>query len=581
MKHVLRTIRAKLMFAMGALAVIAASVGVLGIYKLSEFNSRLDYIVQTVNKRVLYTTDAEINLLTLYRYQKNHILESDQVAMQKWEDEQRKQEEAMYVNLNEWERVASDEGKKKLADFKRDYLEFKRVNDQVLALSRAYKNDQARMLSSGDARRAYDAASKSINDAEELAQKAMDDEVKATAGTYAQTRNLMLAVSIIGILACMSLAVVIVNKVVKGLAIVVERIKDVAQGEGDLTKRIEVQNDDELGELSRWFNTFMDKLHDIISQVAQSTEHIASATEEISSSATQSSQGAETQKDQTNQVATAMQEMSSTVLQVSENSNKAAESAKKSGEMAKSGGQIVSETVTVIQNLANSTRDTATKIGELGKSSDQIGQIIGVIDDIADQTNLLALNAAIEAARAGEQGRGFAVVADEVRKLAERTTQATKEIAQMIKTIQEETRRAVDAMESGTKAVESGVESATKAGESLEAIIQASDQVGEMIMHIATAATQQSSATEQVNSNMEQIAKLVQESAVGAQQAAKACADLSNLALDLQGLVGRFKLGEERREQRPMRSRGVGRRRPEMTPLPQHDYSGEPVGMVQ
>jgi len=582
MKNVLKTIRAKLMFAMGALAVVAAAVSLLGIYKLSEFNTRLDYLVNIVNKRVLYTTSAEINLLTYYRYQKNHILESDAAAMQKWEDSQQKEVSSMNESLSEWERIASEGGKKKLAEFRTSFAEFKRVNDEVLALSRAHKNDQARTMSNGEGRHTYDEASRSINEAEEIAEKDMAAEAKATNESYVQTRNMMIGVSVVGILCCMGLALAIVNKVVKGLGLVVERIKDVAQGEGDLTKRIEVQNNDELGELSRWFNTFMDKLQDIISQVAQSTEHIASATEEISSSATQSSQGAETQKDQTNQVATAMQEMSSTVLQVSENSNKAAESAKRSGEMARSGGQIVTETVQVIQNLANSTRDNGAKIQELGKSSDQIGQIIGVIDDIADQTNLLALNAAIEAARAGEQGRGFAVVADEVRKLAERTTQATKEIAQMIKTIQEETKRAVDAMESGTKAVETGVESATKAGESLEEIIHASEQVGEMIMHIATAATQQSSATEQVNSNMEQIAKLVQESAVGAQQAAKACADLSNLALDLQGLVGRFKIGEERADRRRPRGRRSNQRvGPEPTMAGAREFVNDPVGMVQ
>jgi methyl-accepting chemotaxis protein len=195
-----------------------------------------------------------------------------------------------------------------------------------------------------------------------------------------------------------------------------------------------------------------------------------------------------------------------------------------------------------MRGIAESVGATAKKMEELGKSSDQIGRIIGVIDDIADQTNLLALNAAIEAARGGEQGRGFAVVADEVRKLAERTTTATKEIAHMIKTIQDETKVAVVAMESGTKQVEEGVTSTAKAGDSLRAIIKMSEQVGTMITEIATTATQQSSTTEQVNINIEQIATLVKESAIGAQQSATACQDLSGLALDLQTMVGKFKL---------------------------------------
>ena len=300
---------------------------------------------------------------------------------------------------------------------------------------------------------------------------------------------------------------------------------------------------DEIGETVTALNQMKNNLREIVRAIASTAEHVASASEELSSSASQQAHGAETQNSQTTQVATAMQEMSATVLQVSDNSNKAAEASRRAAETAREGGLIVEETLSKMRVIADSVGGTAKKMEELGKSSDQIGRIAGVIDDIADQTNLLALNAAIEAARAGEQGRGFAVVADEVRKLAERTTTATKEIAQMIKNIQDETKTAVTAMEAGTKQVEEGVASTSRAGDSLKQIIHMSEEVGEMITHIATAATAQSSASEEVNSNMEVIAKLVKESADGAQQSAKACQDLSGLALDLQNMVGKFDLG--------------------------------------
>lgn len=328
-----------------------------------------------------------------------------------------------------------------------------------------------------------------------------------------------------------------------------------ALADGDMTHRIVAKSGDELGEVGRSLNASLEKVGAAISEISRHTETIATATEEISSSAAQVSSGSELQKDRVTQVATAMQEMGSTVMEVSETSRKAADNVQQAGKVANEGGKIVEETVEVIKGLAISTRATAEKIEELGRSSDSIGKIIGTIDDIADQTNLLALNAAIEAARAGEQGRGFAVVADEVRKLAERTTSATKEIAAMIETIQHETKLAVEAMRSGTIKVDAGVEAAGRAGDALRDIIAGAEKQNEMITQIATAATEQAAATEQVNGNMDQISNMVQQSAVSAGESAKACQELSGLALDLQQVVSKFKIDDGRASRSPIAHR--------------------------
>ncbi|HKN17358.1 MAG TPA: methyl-accepting chemotaxis protein [Candidatus Sulfotelmatobacter sp.] len=312
---------------------------------------------------------------------------------------------------------------------------------------------------------------------------------------------------------------------------------------GDLTRDdLKVSSRDELGELTAAINGMSGGLKRMIVAIMDHSAHVASASEELSSSATVQAQGADTQKDQTTQVATAMQEMSATVHEVSENSLKAANASHNAAQAARQGGQTVQETLATMRSIADSTCKVAMRITELGKSSEKIGRIVAVIDDIADQTNLLALNAAIEAARAGEQGRGFAVVADEVRKLAERTAQATKEIAVMIESIQVETKSAVEAMELGNREVESGVKKTSASGAALKEIIKMSDDVGGMIARIATAATEQSSATEQIKASVAQISSATQESSVAAGQTAKACSDLSGMALDLQNIVSQFKL---------------------------------------
>jgi methyl-accepting chemotaxis protein len=312
---------------------------------------------------------------------------------------------------------------------------------------------------------------------------------------------------------------------------------------GDLSVEVPDLGNDEVGHLAQSFRTMVTNLRDTIGQVTEASAAVASACNQISSSTEEMAAGAQEQTSQATEVAGAVEEMTKTIIENSRNASNTVETAKHAKVAAEQGGEVVEETVVGMKRIAEVVQQSAGTVQELGKSSDQIGEIITVIDDIADQTNLLALNAAIEAARAGEQGRGFAVVADEVRKLAERTTKATKEIAGMIKRIQTDTQGAVSAMEEGTKQVSTGIALADKAGASLHEIVNVSQKVTDMVTQIAAASEQQSKASEQISRNVEGISNVTNESAMGVQQIAQAAEDLNRLTENLQTLVGRFKLG--------------------------------------
>ena len=417
-----------------------------------------------------------------------------------------------------------------------------KVNAKVHDLLLHARNIEARQFFIEKSNPAFQAVLGNIQKYQGQTERNLDEQAGLGAAQSSRIQETILILGGISVVAIVAFGVALGRSITNALRRVVAMVQDVAEGEGDLTKRLEAGSIGEIGQLTEWFNVFMEKLEDVISQVAVNTHRLATASEEISATATEQVRGAEFQKGETDRVAAAVQEMASTMQAVSEDSNKAAAEARRAAELAGRGDKIVKETLETMHAISTSVGETATRMKELEKSSDQIGRIIGVIDDVADQTNMLALNAAIEAARAGEQGRGFAVVAEEVRKLAERTGVATKEIAAMIHGIQEEMKAAVEAMQAGAGNVEKGVQSTSAAGKSLQEIRGVSQDVSEVIAQFDQAANQQSSAGAEISTRVAQIAEISRGAASGARESAKAVHELSQLAQDLQKLVDQFKI---------------------------------------
>ena len=314
--------------------------------------------------------------------------------------------------------------------------------------------------------------------------------------------------------------------------------------EGDLSVRLDVEKDDDIGKLFSGFNKVVDNIRNIINKVTEAVQATANAAHQISSSTEEMAAGAMEQSSQAMEVASAVEQMTRTIYETTKNTAQASEASKNAGIVAREGGKVVKDTIEGMSKISDVVRKGAETVQELGKSSDQIGEIIQVIDNIADQTNLLALNAAIEAARAGEQGRGFAVVADEVRKLAERTTKATKEIATMINQIQKDTSGAVESMRQGTEQAEEGKQLAEKSGKSLREIIAGAERVVDIVTQVAAASEEQSSASKQISKNIELIGSVTKQSSDGIQQIAYASEDLNRLTSNLQDLISQFKFVE-------------------------------------
>jgi methyl-accepting chemotaxis protein len=315
-----------------------------------------------------------------------------------------------------------------------------------------------------------------------------------------------------------------------------------AISEGDLRVSVVVDSRDEIGQLMSAMKAMDDKLKEVLSETKSAADNLASASQALSASSEQMSRGVGEESNRASQIAASSGEMSKTVVDIAKNASSMANSATGTTKIAREGESIVSRSVEEVKAIADTVNESSRLMASLGERSKQIGDIIDVIKDIADQTNLLALNAAIEAARAGEQGRGFAVVADEVRKLAERTSQATTEIGSMIGAIQHEVEKAVRNMSDGTKQVAVGVEFAAKAGDALHNIVSSVQGLQAIVQQIASATEEMSSTSEQISSDIETIASVSRETSSSSEQIARSASDLAELSSTLQRLVGRFKV---------------------------------------
>jgi methyl-accepting chemotaxis protein len=414
--------------------------------------------------------------------------------------------------------------------------EYKKPVEGVIDLAGADLNSATMFMGTADDK--FQILNKNLGNLLAMENKLSEGQYNFAMGSFQKVLIISIGVLAAAVIFSLLISFFMTKLIIAPIQKTIEVIEDVSKG--DLTKRVDVVSHDEIGEMSNHFNAFVEKLHQAIVHVARSSNDVSSAANTLDSAAEQMAAGVEQAAAQVNSVATASEEMSTTSSEIAQNCVMAAKSSEKANGAAIEGEKIIQETVDVMKRINERVKESARIIKSLGTRSDQIGEVVGLINDVADQTNLLALNAAIEAARAGEHGRGFAVVADEVRKLAERTTEATKEIGDTIAAMQTETKNAVSSMEDGVKEVEVGSVEAEKSGDALNDILKQINAATVEINQIAVASEQQTATTNEIASNIQQISEVMHDTSKRIQDNASAASQLAGLSKDLQKLVGQF-----------------------------------------
>lgn len=528
----------------GILLLFLVMVSVMGYLGITTIANTAETIILEDEAVMELAYQAEVNFLELRRFEKDMLINIDAPAEQKnyvtkWRNMQEKSRSIM-AELDK--RVKTPEqqaiSKQIIQNLDRYFAGVESVMSAIAAgtLTTTQQGNTALIPH----KNAIHEAGASTENMVAIIRGLMTDNKNLIQNVRHQTQSQILWVSLSVIALILLMAVwfarsitMPVNKIIAGITVI---------SKGDLTHRIDHVGKDELGEICRHFNDFTEKFHDIITVTIRDANRVSASAKDVLQASIKLADGASAVASQTDAVASADEQMAATSTEIARNCSFAAESAQKASLAVEEGATVVNNAISSMQSIAIHVSTAANTVRELGRRSNQIGEIIGTISNIAGQTNLLALNAAIEAARAGEQGRGFAVVADEVRALAARTSIATQEISKMINAIQTETAVAVKVMEEGSREVERSATEAARSDEALKAITEQIDILNAQTHQIAAAAEQQTATTQEISRSMSKISEVVQGDAVSAQSTTLAAKSLVDVARELNLEVSKFKV---------------------------------------
>jgi methyl-accepting chemotaxis protein len=535
------SIKLRLFAGFGVVMFLAGTLAVIAVYSIYAINGDIGVIVNDRWPKTVLANEMIDNINVVARALRNAIILDDSQMVQKELERIPEASKVLADNIDKLDKaIKSDKGKQLLNDLKGKQAVYQDDLAKPMQLIKEGKKKEAGLYLVNTLRKTQSAYLAASADLIKYQGQLMEESGKNAESRAKQTVIIIIVLGSVATVLSIGASLFIIRSITIPLAEGVDVATRLAAG--DLTASVTIRNNDEIGTLMTAMDNMVKSLRELIGKIKYAAENMASGSEQLSASAEEISRGMDGQASRSSQIATATEEMSQTVIDVARNASDIAQISTQAFDQAKNGEAVVKRSVDEVQAVSSTVAESSLVMQRLGDSSKQIGDIVGVINDIADQTNLLALNAAIEAARAGEQGRGFAVVADEVRKLAERTTQATSQINSMISSIQSEVEHAGVSMNNATARVESGVAFSRKAGDSLGDIVGSVNNLQSMVQQIASATEEMSTVSETISSDIQGIAEGSREISAGSGQIAQASSDLARLATELQSVVRQFKV---------------------------------------